>query len=400
LLQMFFPDVDATQAQAQCVFSIDLQPNAKSIVPALPDRVTLDSIDLSNPLELYLGLGLDVKPIVISRQDFKACIVCGGQRWGKSATLRGLAYQASLKGWTLYLAAPEDTNTFFAPAWVKIPGVQRVASEAADINAMLSAVRLECERRAKLFQQLAERSGGLPPEDIEDYNHYRRQFDLPQLLPIMLIVDEFNSYTQDIIDAVREVTRRQIRYGVCTIIAGHNFNAEDVPTNLSGLFETRIVHHVNNPETARVLLKAAPRGAVAYAQHIDVPGRAVIFAAGQTYTAQLPFVSKDDILSARSEKSTASIGAENPIALTIEETEIVNVALTELDGNFAFSQLWPIAQARRLTSADSLKKIILPDLRAQGLIERENGDVTKGYHASAKLIEWWSSHSRESGNPE
>jgi hypothetical protein len=376
--------VDTTRAQAVVMYSIDLQPQVAPVVK-LPDRVELpDRLWLDNAL--HLGQSA-IGELIVSRQEFKAAIIAGAQRSGKSSMLKSIAYQALQKSWSVYIAEPADGNSFNPEVWNVIPGVQLpVADSAAGIKKICQHIAEECLRRSKLFKEIAAEFNQLTPTDIEAYNALAVQVGKPQLQPIVLIIDEFNTFADEVGSSVEDLTRRMIKYGVMTLLAGHNWHAADIPKSLSSLFETRLIFRVNDPEIGRVLLRAAPRGVAAQAAHIDRPGRAVMFVAGRAQLVQAYSISDDRILALRQTNQSMTAVVDDD-QLSSEEIAIITIAQQKLEGDFTVRRLWPLVQSAVDVhiSSDQLRAL-LRRWEMTGLLVRDLGATTAPRRASKKLL--------------
>ena len=125
-----------------------------------------------------------------------------------------------------------------------------VAEGPDELVGVLEMVDAEIDRRKALFSTVSD--DGLPPADLDAYN----RLALQPLPPIMLIVDEANSYFdhKNILVRLEDLSRRGRKWGVVIVLAAHNWRAKDVSRGLSAMFPTRVCFRVADDTSGAVAL--------------------------------------------------------------------------------------------------------------------------------------------------
>lgn len=280
-------------------------------------------------------------------------LVGGASRSGKSNFELGLAYTALQNGYSLYLADPQEIT--FSSAWTNLCAAP-VASSKADFLKLLEAVQQEMVRRGNLFQGVT-RPGGLPVQKIEEYNQL-----VPQPLPrAFLIVDEANTFMdrRGVTDAIAELARQSLKYGIHLVLAAHSWRAQDVPRSLSASFATRVSFRVNDDTSASVVLDSNDWGRKA--MRLALPGRGILRLDGVP-----PQVFQSYYLP--EERLTGLLVAGKPVRtspLSEDEICLVQRALAETAGRMTQDDLvsWGLAprQARRLAETWEIKGWLAQD---------------------------------------
>jgi hypothetical protein len=313
---------------------------------SLPQRVAFPpSFGLD---EFPLGQGRR-GPISLSAERLLNVLITGASRSGKSNFLSSLAYAALAHGYQLYLADPQEIT--FSAAWSGLCAAP-VAASKADFVRLLEAVRQELWTRGEQFKSVA-RPGGLPVQKIEEYN---RVAGVP-MPRAFVIVDEANTYMDQktVVEAVADIARQSLKYGVHVVLAGHSWRAQDVPRGLSASFATRVAFRVNDDTSAAVVLDSDDWGR--RAMKFERPGRGVVrYDGGALQEVQAYYLPEESIA-----RLLAGHSLPPRSALDDEQQRLVALALDESR---------PLADRGRMSETD---------LVGWGL---------KSYRARALGVEW------------
>lgn len=288
-------------------------------VPRLPDSVPYpDLIDLN---AIPLGVGLS-GPILLP--GMRNMLICGEPGSGKSNLLEGILIAALRSGMLLYLVDPDGIT--FNPDVLNALAAQPVAQSAQEFRVLLEKLAVELLRRQSLYHSVAV--DGQPPANLEAYNRVASQ----PLPPILLLVDEANSYfdDKDILEKLTDLARRGRKWGLAVVLAGHNWRAKDVPRALSAMFPVRISFRVADDTSGVVVLGSRRWGKEA--QHLRQPGRGILLLDGQYRIFQAYYL--------QPEQARASL--QQPVDIDpldpIEKT-LVSYALQHLEGRFIVNRL-------------------------------------------------------------
>lgn len=249
----------------------------------------------------------DTFPLGVSRQGLLHArperllnaIIGGATRSGKSIFETNLAYTACLHGHDVYLVDPQR-NTFSSD-WENVAAAP-LASSVEEFTQLIQSLHTEMSRRETLFLSVRKPSG-LKVQKIEDYN----QFAPTPLRRIFLIVDEANSFMdkRGVSDAIADLARQSLKYGIHVILAAHSWRSQDVPRSLSGSFATRVTFRVEDDTSGVVVLDNSDWGQRAMRISQDQKGRGVIRLNGQYSTFQAYMLSEERLAGMLSSRQRA-----------------------------------------------------------------------------------------------
>lgn len=221
-----------------------------------------------------LGLGETSRgPLMLADQGH--ILIGGSTGSGKSNLLKLLAVQAIEHGYQVYLADPEE-NTFNPQLW-DFRAAMPVAVEREDWLDLISRLQAVIRHREDLFQRV--RLDGLIPEDLVAYN---RQATEP-LPPLMVVADEANSLLESAPDSLGDLLRRGRKWGLRFVLAGHAWQARQLPTALRSLFAIRMALHYPETGPGRVILESQR---LAKKLLTFPPGRGIYRQAGESQVFQ------------------------------------------------------------------------------------------------------------------
>lgn len=296
-------------------------------------------------------LGISLRGAVnLQASKMMNLLICGSQDSGKSMTLRLLAHVARLQGSRLYLVDPV-AHTFNPDVWNKLSAAP-VAGTKGDLLGVLKQVEAEIDVRVALFRAAAV--GGIPPEDLDEYNKF--QEPLPR---IHLIGDEMNTHLSDraVREGISDIARKGRKWGVHVTMAAHNWRAEDISRGLSALFPTRLCLRVADDTSGNVTLGSYKWGKMAL--RFKQPGRAVLFATGRYQKMQMYYVSPEQ------ERIWLGGGATDISPISANEQALVQRSLQEAGGKMSLDLLmgWGMGQreARRLVDDWELRGWLAKD---------------------------------------
>ncbi|HNS37413.1 MAG TPA: FtsK/SpoIIIE domain-containing protein [Anaerolineaceae bacterium] len=301
-----------------------------SKLPTLP-------VDLLYPGDVERGifpLGEGFYGPILPRR-LRNVLVAGEPGSGKSNFELILAHTALQNGFLVYLADP-DAHTFNPDAWNSVAAAP-VAEGPDDLVGVLEMVDAEIDRRKALFSTVSD--GGLPPADLEAYN----RLALQPLHPIMLIVDEANSYFdhKNILSRLEDLSRRGRKWGVVIVLAAHNWRAKDVSRGLSAMFPTRVCFRVADDTSGAVALNSRRWGK--QAMRLRQPGRGILLLDGRYQVFQAYRLSPEQ------ERQGLAIKVDlSPLSEL--ERSLVAYALDQMDGRFVVNKLAAAFAGQGVTS--------------------------------------------------
>jgi hypothetical protein len=236
--------LSSDRAETMVAYLVDLLPQKR----VLPKQVDLSTTLLKGTLMI----GTDGRQqIGGTLQDLRSIMIAGAPDSGKSTLLRSLAFQAGQQGWQVYLAEPDTSHTWQREAWLRVPGVVDVRNDEAGILAMIGAIEAEVARRSECFTQYAQAHDGIPPEDSAQYT----QLTSEPMPPILFGIDEYLDFRHALFaDVLETVTRKYRKYGLLTLVAAHNWQAQSISSSFASLLHTRICLHVDDPYIGQATL--------------------------------------------------------------------------------------------------------------------------------------------------
>ncbi len=292
--------------------------------PSLPDGAIFPEGGYQRD-EFPIGVGY-WGAVTLPANVWQHVLIGGASGSGKSTFERGLAHTARRHGWQLYLADP-DGHTFNPDLWHGATE-RPVAQSPEELLEVLSMLGAELSRRAALYQELARR--GTVVEDVDEYN---RRSAAP-LRRMLLAIDEANSYLgqRQIETRLADLARRGRKWGLHLALAGHNWRANDVPRELSGLLRTRVCFQVVDNTSGEVVLGSRRWGQAA--MRLNRAGRAVLAVLNRVQLVQTYLVRREDEMAWLREPGAAAISP-----LTELEGRLVRYALERLAGKFIVNRL-------------------------------------------------------------
>jgi len=270
--------------------------------------------------------------LALTRKELKTLMVGGLQGYGKSNIGQLLAYQAVGQGYDLYLVQPMAGNTFIPELWGQVPQVKRIGQSVDDFADIIRTIHAEFDRRAMLFREAAvDKNGGIPPEDIEQYNKWKAG---EPLNGILLAIDEYLSFGGELDSALADLNRMGRKYGLMSVVIAHNWQAREIERALSSTFGTRLCLRVGDEYVGQSVLmsRAYARKATAIAQ----PGRGYLRLDGEPVEIQTYRIGADRLRTLMDGTAGPAMGGGD---LTPIEVEVVRFAVEEMGGSLNYTKL-------------------------------------------------------------
>jgi len=255
-----------------------------------PTTQPLDLTQQPSPTHVPIG-DTTAGPLWLDLLKLDAVLIGGARRMGKTRVLHGFI-QALQNGGAcrLYLWDGKSGNEFNRYA-----GGSAISIIPPDgLDATLSVVRAEADRRATLFAQVGAVS-------LSEYNALPAVTPLP---PLVLILDEVADLTNAQAETLTQLTRQAGAYGVHPVIGIQRPDANAIPGQLRANLVTRIAMPVAKGEDSRIILGAG--GAEKLPKE---PGHLLIYHSANLITArafavELPAIKVNHLLT-RDELSLA-----------------------------------------------------------------------------------------------
>lgn len=208
----------------------------------------------SQPVEkdiFRLGMGLQGE-IRHHARELLNVVIGAPPGSGKSNILKLFAHQMRFFGWKLFLA-DSQMHTFNPDIWNSLAACP-VAGSANDMLALLDALESELATRVMQFRMV--NNGGLPPNDIDEYNRLGVGEPMPR---IGFLADEVNGHLANkaIFRRVAEALRVGRKWGLHIFLAGHEWHKETISAEINDMLQTRIALSASVEESARVILRSS-----------------------------------------------------------------------------------------------------------------------------------------------
>lgn len=289
-----------------------------------PDALTLTPNPSPDGRGEIIPFGVSLRGAVhLEARKIVNLIVAGSQDSGKSTLLRLLAHVNRAHGAKLYLADPQS-HTFNPDVWNRFTAAP-VAGKRAEVLELIGAMQAEIENRSALFRVAAV--GGIPPNDVDEYNELPGVERLPR---VWFIGDEMNAFMGERVvqERMAELARGGRKWGVHVVLAAHTWRKEDIPSSVSAMFPSRLCLRVADNTSGPVTLSDSQRGKEP--MKFRTAGRAILFAVGKFQKVQLYYVSPEQEREWLGEALSDQSSVISPLAE--DEMTMVMKAISEQNG--------------------------------------------------------------------
>lgn len=331
--------------------------------PTLPRRVEFPGFGQRDIFRLGIGMNGEVS---LKAAMMKNVIIGASQESGKSNVLRLITHQARVFGWSLYLA-DSQAHTFNPDAWNPIARYP-VACTVDELLALLERLIADLEDRSVRFRVLA--NGGIPAADLDAYNNIATD-PLPRIL---LAIDEASTPLQDkrVFKKVGALLRDGRKWGLHIVMAGHEWHKDVIPAEINDVLQTRIALPMIDENSGYVVTRNHSWGKWVVGKPV---GRGVLRT--NHYTPMQFYLVTDE-----QEAEWLSPAAQISSPLSVEEQELVRVAIQQFSGTFPVKRL---AEAVTTVTAWQIRNIA-EKWELRGWLEKPK-DAVSSRQVTARLAE-------------
>ena len=266
-----------------------LQPPAQ-LLPQLPEQISIqDVIGTHTPSldDLIIGVTLDedgqLIPVSRSIYDLLHLFAVGITGSGKSTWLLAFLSQIEMCREPIEVILIDVHGSAFnlCSDWSKLR--YPIARTNEQAKAVLEAVRIESERRSKLYEAVPL------AEDLASYN---ANAETP-LVPWLVVIDEGTLMLADksISDYVAKCVQGTRQFGLLAFVTGQTANTTSVPSPIRDNFATRLCYTTSST-SMRVALGDTPPGELE-----EIPGRGWALLRGKKtpIKIQSPYIRRDKL---------------------------------------------------------------------------------------------------------
>ncbi|MBN1890433.1 MAG: hypothetical protein JW850_20740 [Thermoflexales bacterium] len=337
-------------------YVVQLKPRPRVRLPA---KVALDLAQRPAG-EYVIGFGQSHRgPVWKDLRHLTHIIVAGSSDSGKSAFLRSLVYQLARQPLPveLYLADMEGLTFAWAESW---PILQApIAQDVESATRLAGKLLAEIDRRSVLYA-----ATGRFPESLAEYHEAcsppragEGSGEGPRLPWIVAIFDEFSALIEaagrnsELARYISQLAMRSRKYGVTLVLAGQDFKANLLDTRITNQLKTRVQFRCARREQSEVVLGQGG------AEHITIPGRALVRLDGESLEVQTFWVDKKTVVEAS--RQVAAAVQSKPL-LSPDEQAVANLLLKSVEaggegGIFRIDYL--AAKLARRVSRNKIKAI-------------------------------------------
>lgn len=290
-----YPILEQSDALAKLLLAARNTPAAHSVQelvestqqePTWPEMVYLDELGCHSYSSHSLILGVVPKGdrgydlVRGDLADMIHVLIASRSGWGKSKLLQTVAYQLARSRECDLALVDYGVNTF-----AQMQRCRGLRYSVADTPEKTAALFIELNKemiaRKRLYANYPR------AENLEQFNNLSGS----SLKPIVCLCDEGTQLVtrEGVKEPLTDLLQQARKFGVWVVLAGQNWKASILPTEIRDNFSSRIALHTS-PSTSRIMIDSAD------ATSLPVPGRAIALLPGQqAVTMQVPIVRNFDL---------------------------------------------------------------------------------------------------------